>query len=154
MSAASGTGAAGAAGDTIELLERFPGVDDYCRLRAVAGMSPRTREAARLGLPNTLYGVSLLRDGAVVGMGRIIGDGGCFYSVVDIAVVPEWQGRGLGKRILDALDAWLHAHAQPSAFVTLVADGDAKHLYAKYGFAESAPHAVNMEYVVGETRDA
>lgn len=140
--------------ENIQLVERFPDADDYCRLRSAAGMSPKTLEAARKGLPNTLYGVSLRRDGEVVGMGRIIGDGGCFYTVVDIAVAPEHQGLGLGKRILDALDAWLRAHAQPSAFVTLVADGDAKHLYAKYGFAESAPHAVNMEYVVGERRDA
>lgn len=133
----------------IELVEIFPQVEDYCSLRILAGMSPRTPQAAARGLPNTLYGVSLLREGQVVGMGRIIGDGGCFYSVVDIAVTPDLQGRGLGRRILDALDAWLRANAEPSAFATLVADGDARHLYAKYGFAESAPHAVNMEYVVG-----
>lgn len=136
-------------GSDIELVERFPDAENYCRLRAGAGMSPRTLEAARRGLPNTLYGVSLLRDDEVIGMGRIIGDGGCFYTVVDIAVVPAYQGRGLGKRILSALDAWLCANAVESAFVTLVADGDAKHLYAKYGFVESAPAAVNMEYMVG-----
>lgn len=135
---------------SVELIERFPGVEDYCRLRIAAGMSPRTAQAAARGLPNTLYGVSLLLAGEVIGMGRIIGDGGCFYTVVDVAVAPEWQGRGLGKRLFDALDVWLRTHAEPSAFVTLVADGDAKHLYAKYGFAETAPYAVNMEYVVGE----
>jgi GNAT superfamily N-acetyltransferase len=131
----------------IELVERFPGVDDYRRLRELAGMSARTQEAAQRGLPNTLYGVSLLRDGETIGMGRIIGDGGCFFTVVDIAVAPAWQGRGLGRRIMEALDAWLRRNVPSSAFVTLVADGDAKHLYAKYGFAESAPAAVNMEYV-------
>lgn len=132
----------------IELIERFPDVGDYCRLRIKAGMSPRTLEAARRGLPNTLYGVSLVLGEELIGMGRIIGDGGCFYSVVDIAVAPEHQGRGLGKRILGALDAWLSANALESAYVSLVADGDAKHLYAKYGFVETAPAAVNMEYVV------
>ena len=63
-------------------------------------MSPKTIEAARKGLPNTLYGVSLRHDDEVIGMGRIIGDGGCFYTVVDIAVAPPFQGRGLGKRIM------------------------------------------------------
>jgi GNAT superfamily N-acetyltransferase len=95
-----------------------------------------------------LYGVSLQRDGEVIGMGRIIGDGGCFYTVVDIAVAPEYQGRGLGKRIMTALDAWLRENAEPSAYVTLVADGEARHLYAKYGFVETAPASVNMEYIV------
>ena len=132
----------------VELVERFPGAEDYCRLRAQAGMAPRTVEAAQRGLPNTLYGVSLLRDGDVVGMGRVIGDGACFFIVVDIAVTPALQGQGLGKRIVGALDDWLRANAPPSAVVSLVADGDAKHLYAKYGFVETTPHSVNMEYQV------
>lgn len=134
--------------ENIQLVERFPDADDYCRLRSAAGMSPKTLEAARKGLPNTLYGVSLRRHGEVVGMGRIIGDGGCFYTVVDIAVAPPYQGRGLGKRIMKALDAWLRANAEPSSYVTLVADGEARHLYAKYGFVETAPASVNMEYIV------
>jgi GNAT superfamily N-acetyltransferase len=135
--------------DGIELVERFPSVDDYRRLRLAAGMTPKSAEAARRGLPNTLYGLSLLRDGEVVGMGRVIGDGGCFFIVADIAVLPELQGRGLGRRIMAALDAWLRANVPASAYVNLVADGDAKYLYAKFGFAETAPHSVNMEYLMG-----
>ena len=134
--------------EDILLVERFPGIDDYCRLRSQAGLSPKTPQAASKGLPNTLYGVSLKLGDEVIGMGRIIGDGGCFYTVVDIAVVPSYQGRGLGKRIMNALDAWLRANAEPSAYVTLVADGEARHLYAKYGFVETAPASVNMEYIV------
>ena len=135
--------------EDIELIERFPGVEDYRRLRVEAGLSAKTAEAATRGLANTLYGVSLVRDGAVVGMGRIIGDNGTVFTVVDIAIVPALQGRGLGRRILVALDAWLQANVPESAYVTLVADGDAKYLYAKFGFAESAPFAVNMEYIMG-----
>lgn len=134
---------------SVELVERFPDAGDYCRLRAEAGMATRTVEAARRGLANTLYGVSLLRDGEAIGMGRVIGDGGCFFIVVDIAVAPAWQGQGLGNRIMGALDAWLRVNAPPSAVVSLVADGDAKHLYAKYGFVETTPHSVNMEYQAG-----
>lgn len=134
--------------ENIQLIEHFPEAMDYCRLRLEAGMSPKTLEAALKGLPNTLYGVSLQREGEVIGMGRIIGDGGCFYTVVDIAVSPAYQGRGLGKRIMNALDAWLRKNAEPSAYVTLVADGEARHLYAKYGFVETAPASVNMEYIV------
>jgi GNAT superfamily N-acetyltransferase len=134
--------------DDIVLVERFPELDDYVRTRIAAGMHAMTHEAAARALPNTLYGVRLERDGQVVGMGRIIGDNGCFFTVVDIAVVPALQGRGLGKRIMGALDAWLQRNVPPSAYVTLIADGDAKYLYAQFGFVESAPIAVNMEYVM------
>lgn len=133
----------------IVLVERFPEPETYRRMRVEAGLAPKTLEAARRGLANTLYGVSLMRGGEVVGMGRVIGDNGTVFTVVDIAVTPGLQGRGLGKRILVALDAWLRANVPESAYVTLVADGDAKHLYAKFGFAETAPVSVNMEYVMG-----
>lgn len=129
----------------VELVERFPGVADYRRLREATGLSPKSEPAALRGLANTTYGVSLLRDGEVVGMGRIVGDGGCFHFVVDIAVDPALQGRGLGKRIMDALDAWLRANAEPTTHVSLFADGDAKHLYARYGFAQSEK-SVGMFY--------
>jgi GNAT superfamily N-acetyltransferase len=143
-------------GDDIELVERFPDAESYCALRAAAGMSSKTLDAARRGLPNTLYGVHLRRSaprqaqgdpGEIVGMGRIIGDNGCFFVVVDIAVLPEWQGRGLGKRIMAALDAWLSANVPASAYVSLAADGDAKYLYEKFGFVETTPVTVNMEYI-------
>ena len=131
--------------DDIVLVERFPGVEDYRRMRIATGLSDKSVEAATRGLDNTIYGVSLLRNGAVVGMGRIVGDDGCFYFVVDIAVDPGLQGRGLGKRIMSALDAWLKAHAPKGAHVSLFADGDAKHLYEKYGFAQSSK-SVGMFY--------
>lgn len=132
---------------TVELAERFPGIADYRRLREATGLSPKSEAAAERGLAHTTYGVSLLRNGEVVGMGRIVGDGGCFHFVVDIAVVPALQGQGLGKRIMDALDAWLRANAEPSAHVSLFADGDAKHLYARYGF-EQSDKSVGMFYRV------
>lgn len=136
--------------DAIALVERFPAPADYIALRSAAGLSRKSPEAARRGLANTLYGVSLVHrtepgGETPVGMGRVIGDDGCFYLVVDIAVTPEWQGKGLGKRIMAALDAWIRRTAPPSAHVSLFADGDAKHLYAKFGFVETK-FSVGMTY--------
>lgn len=135
----------------IVLIERFPSVEDYRRLRVATGLSPKSVEAATRGLAGTLSGVSLVDGDRVVGMGRVIGDGGCFFMVVDIAVDPVLQGRGLGKRILVSLDEWLRANAPPTANVSLFADGDAKHLYARHGFVETGPRSVGMAYVVGTT---
>ena len=130
------------------LQERFPGIDDYRCLRVATGLSPRSAEAAARGLPNTLFGVSILHADRVVGMGRIIGDGGCFFTVVDIAVEPAHQKRGLGKRIMSALDAWLRENAPVSSSVSLFADGEARRLYAQYGFVETGPVSVGMDYTV------
>lgn len=133
--------------EAIALVESFPDAPTYRRLRAETGLSPKSREAAERGLANTLYGVSLVRAGEVIGMGRVIGDNGTVFAVVDIAVQPDYQGQGLGKRIMAALDAWLRANAPESAYVMLIADGNAKHLYAQFGFADTAPASISMAYV-------
>ncbi|MEM8675778.1 MAG: GNAT family N-acetyltransferase, partial [Cyanobacteria bacterium P01_G01_bin.67] len=102
-------------GDPYTVIAQPPNVADYCHLRAATGLSPKTTEAAAQGLAGTWFGVSVLYEDRVVGTGRIIGDGGCFFQIVDIAVLPEHQGQGLGKRIMQALVAYLEQHAPPSA---------------------------------------
>jgi ribosomal protein S18 acetylase RimI-like enzyme len=116
----------------------------YLTLRKAGGLSPFSEEAARRGLAGTLFGVSLLHDGAVIGMGRVVGDGGCFYQIVDIVVVPAHQGRGLGKMIMSALMEYLRSHAPKSAYVSLIADVPANALYEKFGFRETAPRSLGM----------
>ena len=121
-----------------------PGIDDYCRLRELAGLSPKAREAAEVGLANTLFGVQILDGGQVVGMGRVIGDGGCFFQVVDIAVMPEYQGPELGKLIMREIAGYIEREVPPTAYVSLLADGEAHRLYAQFGFALTAPKSVGM----------
>ncbi|PRC92231.1 GNAT family N-acetyltransferase [Solimicrobium silvestre] len=121
-----------------------PSVATYCHLRSAAGLSAKTEEAARKGLKGTLFAVQLLFQGEPIGMGRVIGDGGCFYQVVDIAVLPEHQGKGLGKQIMHEIMVYLEAHAPKSAYVSLIADGKARDLYAQFGFAPTAPKSIGM----------
>jgi GNAT superfamily N-acetyltransferase len=130
------------------LQARVPDIDDVLRLRVESGLSPRTRAAAEAGLPNSLFGVTVLHQGQAIGMGRIIGDGGCSFVIVDIAVQPAHQKRGLGRAIMDALDAWLKDNAPDGAHVSLIADGDARHLYARYGFEDVGPASIGMQYTL------
>jgi len=122
-----------------------PPLADYVRLRRIAGMTAFSEEAAARGLPRSLYGVTVRHDGRAVGMGRVIGDGGCFYVVTDIAVDPAHQRRGLGRRIMAALMAWVRETGAPTANVSLIADKPADKLYAQFGFFDPAPKAIAME---------
>jgi ribosomal protein S18 acetylase RimI-like enzyme len=130
--------------DAYRLVPDVPSVDDYLRLRVVAGLSPKTREGASIGLPNSWFGVTVFYEGQAIGMGRVIGDGGTAFQIVDIAVEPAHQGKGLGKRIMTALMDKLAAEAPEGAYVSLIADGEAKHLYAKYGFEPVMPASIGM----------
>lgn len=130
--------------NAFDLIDETPCVEDYCRLRIEAGLSAKSLEQAQKGLPNTWFGVTLMHQGKAVGMGRIIGDGGTAFQIIDIAVMPQHQGLGLGKKIMARLMDYLHANAPEGAYVSLIADGDAKHLYAKYGFDAVMPASIGM----------
>ena len=119
-------------------------VETYLRLRSEAGLSGYTEEAARKGLAGTIFAVVLLSDDATIGMGRIVGDGGCFFQIVDIAVDPAFQGQGLGKQIMSELIAYLETNAPSFAYVSLIADVPANKLYEQFGFRETAPGSVGM----------
>lgn len=125
-----------------------PTLEDYLRLRQVSGLSPKSEDGARIGLAHSCFAVRVAQGAQIVGMGRVIGDGGCFFQIVDIAVAPAHQGQGLGKAIMAALMEWLHAHAPDRAYVSLIADGPARHLYARFGFVETAPASVGMACVL------
>ena len=118
---------------------------EYTLIRKISGLSPRPLDAAKAGLPRSCYGVHILWQGTPVGMGRIVGDGALNFDIVDIAVDPDHQGRGLGRQIMEALIAWLDANAFKGAYVTLVAD--VPDLYAKFGFESVRPESEGMARV-------
>lgn len=134
----------GTANAAYEIGPGLPDVPTYRRLRGESGLGAKSVEGSALGLPNSWYCVTVRHGDETVGMGRIVGDGGCFLQIVDICVLPEHQGRGLGKLIMAELSAELERRAPQGTYVSLIADGDARHLYAKYGFAETAPASVGM----------
>ncbi|MEV8533700.1 GNAT family N-acetyltransferase [Streptomyces sp. NPDC051211] len=121
-----------------------PNIETYRRLRGETGLGAKSVAGSAIGLPNSWYGVTVAYGAETVGMGRIVGDGGCFLQIVDICVLPAHQGRGLGKLIMTELTAELERRAPEGTYVSLIADGDARHLYAKFGFTETAPESVGM----------
>ncbi|MFJ2770942.1 GNAT family N-acetyltransferase [Streptomyces sp. NPDC087300] len=138
--------------DSYELHVGVPPVEVFRRLRTDAGLSDKAPEAVALALPNTWFGVVLQHEGEPIGMGRIVGDGGTAFQIVDICVHPAHQGRGLGRRIMAALTDELERRAPDTAYVSLIADGPARHLYEKFGFADTATHDSVGMYRLMRTR--
>lgn len=134
--------------DPYRLDETIPAVHEYCDLRIAAGLSERSREAAALGLPATLFAVSIRLGDDLVAMGRVVGDGGCNLAVVDIAVHPDHQRRGLGRRVMTSLMDRVRDRTPASAYVDLIADGGSPALYAEFGFEFTAPASVAMAQIL------
>ena len=87
------------------VLEEPIPIQIYQQMRVDGGLSPKSDESAKIGLENSIHSVQITDKDSVIGMGRIIGDGGCFCQVVDICVHPEHQGKGIGKLIMQKIKA-------------------------------------------------
>jgi GNAT superfamily N-acetyltransferase len=82
--------------------------------------------------------------GTTVGMGRCISDGGWYFHVIDVAVLPEHQRKGLGDMIVSAIMEKIRRESAPGAYVNLLADPPGRNLYKRHGFVETAPGEVGM----------
>jgi GNAT superfamily N-acetyltransferase len=114
--------------------ERTPTVQEYNEVRRAAGLAVKDEIAAQQGLSHTLHAVCVLHGDIAVGIGRVIGDGGLFYDIVDVAVVAEHQGQGVGKMIMDSLMGYIERNARPSSLVCLFANKGVAPFYERYGF--------------------
>ncbi|SMD25359.1 Acetyltransferase (GNAT) domain-containing protein [Lentzea albidocapillata] len=128
-----------------QLVMEPPSVDDYLRLRKESGLSERTREEAENGIAGAWVSASVthVESGETAGMGRVLGDGGWYFVVIDMAVLPHHQRKGIGDAIMTALLARIY-EASPGAQVSLLADPPGRRLYARHGFVESAPGSIGM----------
>jgi len=130
----------------LDVIEEPVSVADFMRLRQASGLSPRDEAGAAIGLPNSLYGVQILDGGTAIAMGRVVGDGGLNFEIVDVAVDPAYQGKGLGKTVMRYLMQYLERVAPNNAYITLV--GDEPVFYEKLGFKLVRPASEGM-YMLG-----
>jgi len=130
--------------DSFVVIERTPTVEEYNHVRQAGGLTVKDKVAAQQGLAHTLFGVCIIYNGATIGIGRVIGDGGLFYDIVDVAVVAEYQKKGVGKLIMDALMRYIDANARPSSLVCLMANKGIASFYERYGFKARDPDMPGM----------
>ena len=121
-----------------------PSAEEFLSLRSSADMGPRSLKGAKQGLGNELYCVLLKveENDELVGMGRVVGDGGTVFHICDMVVKPEWQKKGGGTMIMDALMDFIEELDISDAYVNLIADVDG--FYEKWGFKPTRPSSKGM----------
>tara|TARA_R110002003_G_scaffold1184_5_gene22596 strand:+ start:3500 stop:3997 length:498 start_codon:yes stop_codon:yes gene_type:complete len=132
------------------IIKALPSPQGYYDLRQLAGLTPPPMESVPRALVNSFvcflaYERRHMTDAATpapeqtaIAMGRLLGDCSLFLQVCDVAVHPEHQRKGIGKRIMQALVDYVDKHA-PNAYVSLVADPQAQKLYPLFGFKDVQP---------------
>jgi len=99
------------------------------------------REVCERSLRNSLC-FSLLHQGRVVGFSRVVTDRAIIAYLVDVYVLPEHRGKGLGKWLVSCVRA--HPELQSLRRWILVTE-DAHALYAQHGFAPPEKPEIYME---------
>lgn len=137
------------------LHDGYPPIPEYLHLRAASGLTPKTAAQAAPIASGSWYGCYVTYtapetgESTAVGMGRIIGDGGWYFHIADMAVLPEHQRRGLGDVVLKRLLERIRTEAaEGEPYVTLFADGPGRKLYMKNGFVEAAPAQMGMQMLL------
>lgn len=120
----------------IQLVDNGLVAEDYIRLRSEVGFSKTPLEQTEKSLKNGLFSVVAECDGKHVGMGRLVGDGIMYWYIQDVAVLPEYQGKGIGKAIVKRLMQYVEENSIPGTYTTigLMAAKGKDEFYEKLGF--------------------
>jgi aralkylamine N-acetyltransferase len=116
---------------TVEFSERMEGID-WDRLALVFRRAPLgDRDPAKLreAFQNSQIRCFVWDAGELGGGGRALTDGACHTMIFDVVLLPEYQGRGLGKEIMKFL-----ADRSTAPHILLYAAPGKESFYAKLGY--------------------
>lgn len=119
-----------------EIKENALTAKDYQRLRTSVGWSVLPEQQIETALRNSLFTIAVTDQEQVVGMGRLVGDGCYICYVQDLVVLPDYQGKGIGKYMIERLVSYVNEKGIPDTNITLglFAAMGKEGFYQKQGF--------------------
>ena len=116
-------------------------VEDYNNLRKAVEWAELEKQQASTGISNSAFIVSAVVENTTVGVTRVVSDGGYIAIIVDVIVLPDFQGNGIGKTMmLKAMDYIKSTISEGQfVFVNLMAAKGKESFYSQFGF-EARPN--------------
>src|SRR5829696_1010388 len=108
------------------------GIDwaELSSLYKIAPLGDKQPADLKVTFKNSMYKCFVLDGGVLVGAGRALADGvDCSY-LCDVAIHPDYQGRGLGAAIIKKLKEFSAGHRK----IILYANPGKEGFYEKLGF--------------------
>lgn len=107
-------------------------------------------EQTELAMKNTLFRVSVYDKGKIAAMARMIGDMGLNYYIKDVVVRPEYQGKGIGRILINELMRFIDENGVSGTdiFVELCAMPDKIPFYEKFGFSANEAQRLKIMHHV------
>ena len=116
------------------LVEDVPSAAEFIELRKIMGSPCVDQEAASRTVSGALFTVCLRRQGRLLGLARVVGDGVLYFYVSDVIVRPELRGSGYGVLLMQAVLGYLRRAACPGAMIVVVPLKGRESFYERFGF--------------------
>jgi len=101
-------------------------------LYRIAPLGNKPHKNLKIVFNNSMFKYFVYDKGKLIGVGRALADGvDCSY-ICDVAIHPEYQGRGIGKAIIENLIEDSKGHNK----IILYAVPNKEPFYAKFGFTK------------------
>ncbi len=131
----------------IEYLAQCPSPDEFERLYRASGWTeafdtPGERLAESVA--RAWYAVCARSSGKVVGTGLILSDGVLHALIVDVIVLPEMRGQGIGTEIMKRLVA--HCREAGVLQIQLFSARGKRPFYERLGFVARPDDGPGMEF--------
>lgn len=139
---------------SIKYIERIPTVDEFNTLTDAVGWGIRDDKIVEVALENTLFSLCAYDDDKLIGYGRIIGDKTIFLYIHDVMVIPEYQGKGIGKGIMRELLNQIDRYKEvnPNIRTYLGASKGKEAFYEKFGFVSRPNESLGAGMVLNLKR--
>lgn len=112
--------------------------EEYMEMRKAVCWSSFPLEQAAEGLKNSAILYCIRDNGRPIGIGRAVSDHGYVVYIADVIVIPEYQGQGLGREIMEYLLSEIKSSLKPGyrVMISLLAAQGKEKFYNKFGFVD------------------
>lgn len=119
----------------IKYFEEIPDVETYHSLRKAVNWEVFCPEQSEYALKNSYYCILARDNDNTVAMGRVVGDG-MYFTIVDVMIRPEYQGKRLGASIVGKLEELIKKDIPKGGrtCIQLIAAKGKEGFYLKQGF--------------------
>ena len=111
-------------------------VSEYCQLRAAVGWQEIVEEQAQSGLERSDFIIACREGENIIGCARIFWDGGYIAYLADVMVKPEYQKKGIGKKLVSECICYMDKQLKEGwrIKIVIVSAKGKEPFYEKFGF--------------------
>lgn len=110
--------------------------EEYMSLRKMVGWVQFPLEEAQICIDNAYMVLCVRDDDKAIGVVRLLWDGGYIAFLSDVIVDPEYQGQGIGRKLVESCIERLKKDMKPGYKVKLTLNSakGKEPFYEKFGF--------------------